>query len=81
MGEGDRCLRLGLKAEGVLLRSVPWPEFATACLSNRLEVSKEDLEDGRLELERAFPDCEPCWSGSLEMTESRDRKVFKYDSE
>lgn len=75
MGEGERCLRLGLKAERVLLRSLPWPEFAPACLSNRLEVSKEDLGGGKLERER--PDCEPSWSGSLEKKSRHEREGQK----
>lgn len=76
-GEGERCLRLGLKAEGALLRSVSGPWLAIAALSTRLEVSKEGLEDGRLPegrqgLARPVGDFEPFWFGSLEVTESTD---------
>lgn len=61
-GEGERFLRLGLKAEGGAGRSFSWPEGSKTGegLSIGLHVSKEALEDGRLEV-----DCESCRSGSL----------------
>lgn len=73
-GEEERCLRLGLKAEGTLLGSVSWPGVVIAGPSTRLEISKEGLEDGRLPdgrlgLARPMRVREPCWSGSLEAKE------------
>lgn len=76
MGEGERCLRLGLKAEGAVVRSVFWPGMAIAGLglSTRLDVSEEGLEgwqppEGRLEMKTSAAAREPCWSASLELTE------------
>lgn len=49
-GEGERCLRLGLKAEEAVVRSVSRPGVTKAGLglSIRLDVSDEGREDGRL---------------------------------
>lgn len=73
-GEGERFRRLGLKAEGDVVRSVsrPGTVMARIGLSTRLDVSKEGLEDGRLpegNLEIGRLVGERCWSGSLELTE------------
>lgn len=80
-GEGERCLRLGLKAEGAVVRPMSWPGVAMAGLglSTRLDVSMEGLEggrlpEGRLEMGRLLRDREPCWSGSLEVTEKHRLK-------
>lgn len=70
-GEGERCLRLGLKAEGAVVMSMSWPGLVMAGfnLSTRLDASIEGLEDGQRSEGRLVGDCEPCWSGSLELTE------------
>lgn len=46
-GEGERCLRLGLKAEGVLLSSLSRPWLALAGVSSMLAASKRHSEEGR----------------------------------
>lgn len=74
-GEGERCLRRGLKAEGTLLASVSWSGVVIAGPSARLEDSKEGLEDGQLPEGKPGLTglvCESCWSGSLEPIERRD---------
>lgn len=64
MGEGELCLRLGLKAEGAVVGSV-----SMLGLSIRLGVSKEGREEGRLSVGTLVGDAKPCWSGSLDLTE------------
>lgn len=69
-GEGERCLRLGLKAEEDVVRSVSRPGVTKAGLglSIRLDVSDEGREDGRLPEGRHR---EPCWSDSLKLVLDR----------
>lgn len=69
MGEGELCLRLGLKAEGAVVGSVSW-----LGLSTRPGVSKEGREEERLPGGRLVTDPETCWSASLELTE---KHIFK----
>lgn len=47
-GDGERCLRPGLKAGEVLLISLSWLWLAFAGVSARLEVSKRHAEEGQL---------------------------------
>lgn len=47
-GDGERCLRLVLKAGEVLLRSLSWPWLAFAGVPSRLKVSRRHAEEGRL---------------------------------
>ncbi len=83
-GEREWCLRLGLKAEGAIVRPVSWPVLAMTALglSTRLNVSKEGLEDGlklpeeRMAIGRLVGDCERSCSGCLELTEKhRFKKI------
>lgn len=68
-GEGERCLKLGLKAEeGAVVRSESCPGGAVGGgLSTRF--SKEGLEGGRL----VVGDRESWWFGSLEQVLDRAR--------
>lgn len=45
MGDGERCLRLGLKAKGALLSSLSWPWLAVVGLSSMLEGYKGHSDD------------------------------------
>lgn len=44
-GDGERCLRPGLTAAGVLTSSLSWPWLVLAGNSSVLEVSKRVLEE------------------------------------
>lgn len=69
-GEGEQCLRLSLKADGAVVRSLYWSGVVMAGLG----VSKDGpedgrLPDGRLAVDRVAGGPEPCWSENLEATD------------
>lgn len=82
-GEGERCLMLGLKAEGGRMKSLFWSEGGTArlCFFPWMDISWEGLEEGWLAERRLGSGSVvrppgSCWFGSLEMTETQEKKDF-----
>lgn len=67
MGEGELCLRLGLKAEGAVVGSASWLDLSTKPGVSKDGRKEERLPEGGLAMGALVGDPEPCWSASLEL--------------